>query len=631
MSVRGFTRGVENAGEPRVLVVILHGWLKGPARMKDVLQATRETLEPENRVDTFIPTLPYSRLFGKKRAVDVVHKVIHDIDKIVAEEPGYERIVIVGYSLGATIARRVFLVAAGNPYGFRTEEKFLGEERREWVTKIDRIVLLAAFNRGWQITPRLSWLYSLVLNVSGLLGHLAPKWASTIFDIRLGAPFMVQTRLHWLAYRRRQLSSGLANVTATRQLAGQASPSPEPILIQLIGSEDDLISPFDQVDIAVDGGSSVDRSYFLIKLDRTDHKSAVCFTGKGSEAEIAKVRKNLFKIALNGSTQAVADEATHPNLLIDQIETPEEEIEQTVFVIHGIRDDGFWTHRVAEKVREVANAPKTFRAWTPTYGYFAMLPFLLPWIRRLKAEWFMDQYVSAVAQYPNSIFHYVGHSNGTYLAARGLADYPACVFGNVFFAGSVVRSDYDWKTFVKQGRVARVLNVVASTDWVVALAPKALQWIPRSDIGGAGFDGFHQADGSPAAETNPGIKIVQRKFVQGGHGAGIAETQWANIANFIVRNEVPSSGSAGFVDEQPLWLKFFSATRSVLWLAGGIAGLCVPALIVWSRLDKHLCDPVLATRLCSAAFTSTLSHEGAVLTAVLFVYYLLLKFVITRF
>src|SRR5437762_14376361 len=38
---------------------------------------------------------------------------------------------------------------------------------------------------------------------------------------------------------------------------------------------------------------------------------------------------------------------------------------------------------------------------TPTYGYFAMLPFVLPWIRRQKVEWFMDQYVSARAQFPN--------------------------------------------------------------------------------------------------------------------------------------------------------------------------------------------------------------------------------------
>ena len=35
-----------------------------------------------------------------------------------------------------------------------------------------------------------------------------------------------------------------------------------------------------------------------------------------------------------------------------------------------------------------------------------------------------------------------------YLAARALVSYPACTFRHVFFAGSVVRTSYDWKTLV---------------------------------------------------------------------------------------------------------------------------------------------------------------------------------------
>lgn len=632
MSVEGFTRGVESADGPPVLVVILHGWRSTPERVGGVAQASREALGQDDggtrhRVDTYVPKLPYHLALSTKRAIDIVLEIVREIDELVRKEPAYERIILAGHSMGATIARRVFLVAAGNPPGFRAEGKFDKQGPRGWAAKVERIVLLAAFNRGWQISPRLSWKYSIGLNICGLLGHLAPKgWVPTIFDIRLGAPFMVQTRLHWLAYRRQCLAAGAGNAASLSAASQPAAPPPEPILIQLIGSRDDLISPFDQVDIAVDGNSSGNRTYFLIQFNETDHMSAIHFTGSGSEAAAASARKERFVHALTDTREDLAKIASDPDLLIDEIDKPDETVEQTVFVIHGIRDDGFWTHRVAEKVRALTKRPTVFRAWTPTYGYFAMLPFILPWIRRQKVEWFMDQYVGAVAQYPNSKFHYVGHSNGTYLAARGLQDYPACVFDHVLFAGSVVRCSYDWLSLVENRRVARVLNVVASADWVVALLPKSLEWFKKFDLGGAGFDGFDQA--GPQAPPHPAI--AQREFVQGSHGAGIAEGQWENIARFVVHGHVPADNAPGFVRQQPRWLKALSGTHAVLWAGAAIAGLLVPAAIISSRVDELLCL-FRSERFCLPPLASLTSHEDVVRVIVLVLYLLALKFFITRF
>jgi len=635
MSVKGFTRDIENADAPPVLVVILHGWRSSPEKIGDVVRASREALGRDDtgrrhRVDTFVPLLPYHRALSTKRAVDIVREIVRAIDRLVAEEPAYERIILAGHSMGATIARRVFLVAAGNPHGFRAEDHFRDAQPRAWAAKVERIVLLAAFNRGWQISPRLSWKYSIGLNICGLLGHLAPRsgWVPTIFDIRLGAPFMVQTRLHWLAYRRQCLPAGAGNGNDA-SLPGANRPGatlPEPILIQLIGSRDDLISPFDQVDIAVDGNSLGNRTYFLIQFNETDHMSAIHFTGSGSQAAVASARKHRFVHALTDTREDLAKIASDPDLLIDEIDKPDETVEQTVFVIHGIRDDGFWTHRVAEKVRALTRRPTVFRAWTPTYGYFAMLPFILPWIRRQKVEWFMDQYVGAVAQYPRSKFHYVGHSNGTYLAARGLQDYPACVFDHVLFAGSVVRCSYDWLSLVENRRVVRMLNVVASADWVVALLPKSLEWFKKFDLGGAGFDGFDQA--GPQAAPHPAL--AQREFVQGSHGAGIAEGQWENIARFVVHGHVPADNAPGFVGQQTRWLKALSSTRAVLWAGAAIAGLFVPAAIISSRFDELLCLS-RSERFCLPPLASLTSHEDVVRVIVLVLYLLALKFFITRF
>ncbi|BCG71927.1 hypothetical protein MesoLj113a_30850 [Mesorhizobium sp. 113-1-2] len=584
MSVKGFMPGTGAAGQPAILVVILHGWGSTAQAMGDVAEATREAWKGTHRVDTFVPLLAYHRSLRSARAVDVVVKILEDIDELVKIKPPYEHIILIGHSLGATIARRVFLVASGNPPGFATEKIFQHQQKREWADKVRRIVLLAAFNRGWQISPRLSWWYSIGFNICGLIGHLLPRWAPTIFDIRLGAPFMAQTRLHWLAYRRQQLASGPPQETS--QAAGPAT-SHEPILVQLIGSTDDLISPFDQVDIVVDGNAEGSPSYFLIKLDKTDHHSVIRFTATDDDQAAAQARKSRFLVALTGTKRDLIDKATNPSLLIDEIEKPDPKVKHTVFVIHGIRDDGFWTHRVAEKVRELNKPPTIFRAWTPTYGYFAMLPFILPWIRRQKVEWFMDQYVGAVAQYPNSSFHYVGHSNGTYLAARALVDYPACTFRNVLFAGSVVRTDYDWKTPIGQGRVERFLNIVASRDWVVALLPKSLEGFRSFDLGGAGFDGFRQAKRDAPPE------IAERRYVEGSHGAGIAEAQWDNIAKFIVDGQAPSDDAAGFVEEQCQWLKAVSRTRATLWVLAAIVILAVPAWVLSTGISIWACATIL--------------------------------------
>ena len=60
----------------------------------------------------------------------------------------------------------------------------------------------------------------------------------------------------------------------------------------------------------------------------------------------------------------------------------------------------------------------------------------------------MDKYAEAKALFPNAEFSYVGHSNGTYLLARALTDYTCCSFKYVVFAGSVVRTDYNWSKYL---------------------------------------------------------------------------------------------------------------------------------------------------------------------------------------
>jgi pimeloyl-ACP methyl ester carboxylesterase len=162
----------------------------------------------------------------------------------------------------------------------------------------------------------------------------------------------------------------------------------------------------------------------------------------------------------------------------------------------------------------------------------------------------MDQYAEARARYPRADFHYVGHSNGTYLAAQALKDYPAARFKRIVFAGSVVRRDYKWSALTQPTksnpkappRVEKVLNYVATADWVVALFPKGLEPWRVFNLGSAGHDGFDEA-----SEQGP---VYEVEYIVGDHGAGHQESNWEDIGRFIVFGETPKLREASVNDNQ---------------------------------------------------------------------------------
>lgn len=581
----GFTQSTRAEGASAALVIVLHGWHALVASLADVIGAVRQAYGPDAVPDILAPELPYRSLFDASRGADLVAALLARVDRVVADHGPYDQIVLIGHSMGATLARRLFLAAHGPLAEFKAEAPLDREPARAWAKRVSRIVLLGAINRGWQISERMSWSYTMLFNAVGFIGHLAPTraWTPSAFDFRLGAPFMVQTRLNWLAYRRH----------SDRDRTG-------PLLVQLIGSRDDLVSPFDQVDIAVDGlerdvraqgGRRVrnagSRSFYLLELPDTGHADAIDFTGPlGATPEqdadaraAARRRQQIFIQALRDGRPELHRAALDPDLLADAVEKPDAAVRHAVFVIHGIRDDGFWTHRIAERIRarhaSSGRPGAAIRAWTPSYGYFAMLPFMLPWVRQNKVEWLMDGYVDACACYPEAVFDYVGHSNGTYLGARALRDYADCRFRHVFFAGSVVRRDFDWAGLVAAGRVERILNVVATADWVVALLPKSVEWFRQIDLGGAGFDGF--ADAANLGE------LGECRYVAGDHGAGIVEGHWDDIAAFVTDGTalVPDPGRPLlFGARQSPWLRRLADLRLTLPVLAFAFVVGVPALVI---------------------------------------------------
>ncbi|MES1181703.1 MAG: hypothetical protein ABUL44_02815, partial [Flavobacterium sp.] len=158
--------------------------------------------------------------------------------------------------------------------------------------------------------------------------------------------------------------------------------------------------------------------------------------------------------------------------------------------------------------------------------------------------------------YPNAEFSFVGHSNGTYLLAKSLKEYPACKFKNVVFAGSVVHKGFEWKRLIDEKRISKVYNLVASSDWVVAMFPKAFQTLKLQDIGSGGFDGFTE-------KLDPEYQL---KFVRGGHGAAIEECYWNDIAHFIVHGVTSESLTKMAIHNRGFCMRVLGAIAPVPFL-----------------------------------------------------------------
>ncbi len=544
----------KSRGTASRLIVIMHGFRGSAERMQGVVDAARATYPG---ADIHMPILPYggprSPLFIADPAV-IAADMVDRISGLVRDKPGgYSDIVLVGYSSGSLIARKVVILAHGGlGEAFEPGVARFAPGARPWADRISRVVLLAGLSRGWTVNSALTWFDTVLWSCGAFLGETVCRGRSFLLALRSGSPFMIHTRLQWLALTR----------------AGK-----RPMIVQLLGTIDDLVSPEDNIDLFIDRPSA--DTFFLIEVRATGHMTIIDMAPNDPDRDERGHRWSLFCRALSASPAELAPIAIPRAHLADSLpDEPDAGVTDVVFVIHGIRDKGFWTQKVAREIKRISiggTAPdgraRNVQSMTASYGYFPMIPFILPWIRAHKVAWLMDRYTEARARYPAARFHYVGHSNGTYLVAGALRDYVTTSFDRIVLAGSVIRTDFDWTTYLEAGRVRSLLNYVATSDLVVAGFPKGFQRLNLFDLGSGGHDGFAIFGRSAAAnrlagadclraEFTPdaGIASYQIEYVQGGHGAGVKETQWDDIAAFIVDGTPPDKGNCDFGAGRPKWL-----------------------------------------------------------------------------
>jgi len=547
ISKNGGFYSVDNAD---TLIVLMHAFASSPKNMQKIAEAVREQCAQS---DIFAPRLPFNT-FSLADPTAVATSIVEYIEQLQTKK--YRDIVLIGHSMGAVIARKVWVLAHG-----ATEKATIDQgATRIWAKNISRIVLLSALNRGWMISSALNPEHRLLWTLGTVWGNVCRhvfQADPVIFGFQRGAPFLTLARLQCLA-----LSESIGDQNA-------------PIIVQLLGTADDLVAPTDNIDMASGG------SFLYIEVADATHKGIINLDEGGGRALSA------FRIAFSGKRAEIESCALDPEDVFDlyDIESDDHDtnvlpqasaaVQEVVFVVHGIRDRGFWTRRIAREIKTYARKKnKKCRTVTSTYGYFAMGPFLLPWVRRSKVQWLLDQYVTARSLYPEATISYVGHSNGTYLLAKALSLCPAFVVKRVVFAGSVVRTDFRWQDFMPR-QVEQVVNYVATRDWVVAIFPNGLQTM-RQDIGGAGHYGF---------EIQPGVTDV--KHVLGSHGAALSSRRWKEMAAFVIDGELPSLPIPA--PEQPKWAKFLghmSPFLCIVLVAAIIVGFV--AIIMQFSLEGRL-------------------------------------------
>lgn len=256
-----------------------------------------------------------------------------------------------------------------------------------------------------------------------------------------------------------------------------------------------------------------------------------------------------------------------------------------VFVLHGIRaSNRTWARQVETMIHQHAPNAHVVRS---SYGYFSALRFALPWVRRRHVHWFQDAYSETLARFPNADFHFIGHSNGTYLLGHALARLPGMRFRRVVLAGSVLPAEYDWAQRFNRRQADVVHNHCANRDVPVGVLCSALRGLRMRDVGTAGYTGFLWAGDS--------ARIREFHYHPGGHSAALRAPSLQAMVQFLISGT--GEDPPGLALPTDVSRVFDVCTR----LAHRLAMATIAALVVVLGVTMYVFGPTAQTIVAAAA------------------------------
>ena len=312
----------------------------------------------------------------------------------------YERVVLIGHSVGAVLLRKAYVYGMGatDDHPFHKAPT----QAKEWTEKVERLVLLAGMNRGWDVSPRPRHMSTVKFIRYWFLIRVATltRTGRFILSLRRGTPFISNLRIQWLRL--------------CQNFPERVAPA-----IQLLGDTDDFVGREDSKDLAAAA------NFIYIPVPASGHYDILNFGGWHGG-----VREKLFLEAAN--TDIVFLRTKHYDATNEVHNTPTtlhkakgsdnaERSGDIVFLLHGIRDFGSWTRQLEDTFKR---KDKTVQVITSGYGYFPLLRFLILGARRRNVRQFMDWYTEELARNPKRSISFVGHSNATFIFARAICEFP---------------------------------------------------------------------------------------------------------------------------------------------------------------------------------------------------------------
>ena len=486
------------------LAIVFRGWMN-IGEISDEFRKEIESYLPKNS-RVIVPKLPMG-MFSLADPGELCQQLDCQIEKWVKTHYP-EKVILIGFSTGTLLARGAVLEAVDN--------------NRHWLKLLDRMVLIAGILRGWTVSSATP----VKFRVGGVFIRAAAKLWSLCHFLKPGGGMIWKRALGELTERGEPFVIG-------QRLRFEAAMKdfPHILIVCLMGTQDEFVSPADVIELGYRD------NVFFIQITGANHLTILHPSAMKANNKLNKERKEKLIVTLCGDKTQLESHrlsSDHIDGYLDPLDLPHSlernrDTKDVVIILHGIRDEGFWTKRVATCIKGNQDTP-IIRAPTPSYGYFSALDFVFTPSRYKKTRWFLEQYADLKALFPEAEFSFVGHSNGTYLAAHAMEVCSEIRFKNIYFAGSVVRRDYRWNEILDTGQVSgKVVNVFASDDAVVATAPGFIESlrIKRLNVGGAGYEGFYLEG------QNEDEKVINVGPFSGGHGAGIAPQFWEKIEEFM--------------------------------------------------------------------------------------------------
>ncbi|MGZ8212928.1 MAG: hypothetical protein ACXWTP_00300, partial [Methylosarcina sp.] len=244
----------EKHGKSKDLIILFHAYTSSPEKLNSVKEVCK-SIDRYKNSDILIPRIPAS-LFSIADPVEITREILNKVDEVWDGNGQYSSIILIGHSLGALLARKLYVYACGKNQGVPFEIAY--NKPKLWAGKVERIILLAGMNRGWSISYHMSLLNAVGYTIGSFIGDLivfTSPFVPLIFRIKKGSSFITNLRIQWLAMRKED------NIKVKG--AGNA------LTIQLLGSIDDIVSPEDNLDLVT--GSD----FFYIDAPNSGHANII--------------------------------------------------------------------------------------------------------------------------------------------------------------------------------------------------------------------------------------------------------------------------------------------------------------------------------------------------------------------